>query len=293
MKREVRDALVGYLFVSIWIIGFLLLTVYPIVQTIIFSFQNVKYTTTGIETTSVLFANYKQLLTKNLTYLVALKDFAIEVLICVPIIIIFSFIVAILLNQNLKLKGMFRAIYFLPVIIISGPIVNELFAQDVTFLSILGDYGFKTFIQSYLPKWLQDPILSLFDKMIYILWLSGVQIIIFLSGLSKINRSMYEAASIDGANSWVKLWKITLPSIVPMIGINALYTIVSLSTSSTNEVTKIIKLDKDNVQFGYGYASAEAMIYVLVIIIILLVFVLSFYLFTRKEKRLDVKYKNN
>lgn len=293
MKREVRDALVGYLFVSIWIIGFLLLTVYPIVQTIIFSFQNVKYTTTGIETTSVLFANYKQLLTKNLTYLVALKDFAIEVLICVPIIIIFSFIVAILLNQNLKLKGMFRAIYFLPVIIISGPIVNELFAQDVTSLSFLGDYGFKTFIQSYLPKWLQDPILSLFDKMIYILWLSGVQIIIFLSGLSKINRSMYEAASIDGANSWVKLWKITLPSIVPMIGINALYTIVSLSTSSTNEVTKIIKLDKDNVQFGYGYASAEAMIYVLVIIIILLVFVLSFYLFTRKEKRLDVKYKNN
>ena len=293
MKREVRDALVGYLFVSIWIIGFLLLTVYPIVQTIIFSFQNVKYTTTGIETTSVLFANYKQLLTKNLTYLVALKDFAIEVLICVPIIIIFSFIVAILLNQNLKLKGMFRAIYFLPVIIISGPIVNELFAQDVTSLSILGDYGFKTFIQSYLPKWLQDPILSLFDKMIYILWLSGVQIIIFLSGLSKINRSMYEAASIDGANSWVKLWKITLPSIVPMIGINALYTIVSLSTSSTNEVTKIIKLDKDNVQFGYGYASAEAMIYVLVIIVILLVFVLSFYLFTRKEKRLDVKYKNN
>lgn len=293
MKREVRDALVGYLFVSIWIIGFLLLTVYPIVQTIIFSFQNVKYTTTGIETTGVLFANYKQLLTKNLTYLVALKDFAIEVLICVPIIIIFSFIVAILLNQNLKLKGMFRAIYFLPVIIISGPIVNELFAQDVTSLSILGDYGFKTFIQSYLPKWLQDPILSLFDKMIYILWLSGVQIIIFLSGLSKINRSMYEAASIDGANSWVKLWKITLPSIVPMIGINALYTIVSLSTSSTNEVTKIIKLDKDNVQFGYGYASAEAMIYVLVIIVILLVFVLSFYLFTRKEKRLDVKYKNN
>ncbi len=293
MKREIRDALVGYLFVSIWIIGFLLLTVYPIVQTIIFSFQNVKYTTTGIETTSVLFANYKQLLTKNLTYLVALKDFAIEVLICVPIIIIFSFIVAILLNQNLKLKGMFRAIYFLPVIIISGPIVNELFAQDVTSLSILGDYGFKTFIQSYLPKWLQDPILSLFDKMIYILWLSGVQIIIFLSGLSKINRSMYEAASIDGANSWVKLWKITLPSIVPMIGINALYTIVSLSTSSTNEVTKIIKLDKDNVQFGYGYASAEAMIYVLVIIVILLVFVLSFYLFTRKEKRLDVKYKNN
>ncbi len=283
MNKKIRDTISGYAFTGIWIIGFLLLTVYPMVKTIIFSFQSVSFDTTGIVTTNVLFKNYVSLFTQDLTFMVAVKDFCLQVLLYVPIIIVFSFIVAIMLNKDIKLRGLYRAIFFLPVIIMSGPVVNELFSTSANATSLFEQYGIIDIINGSLPKWLQQPVQGFFNDFILILWMSGVQILIFLSGINKIDKSMYEAARIDGANGWLAFWKITLPSVKSIIAINILYTVVTLSTFSTNPVIRRIKLDKDLVQRGYGYASAEALIYVLVIILILLLFVFLYWIFTRKD----------
>ena len=99
------------------------------------------------------------------------------------------------------------------------------------------------------------------------LWNSGVQILIFIAGLQKVPKSMYEAARIDGASGWESFWKITLPVIKPMILLNTIYTIVFLATGGQNEIITMIY---DNMFYaiagrGYGYAAAMAWVYTLII----------------------------
>lgn len=283
MNNKTRETIGGYLFIGIWIIGFIIFTVYPMIRTIIFSFQKVDITTSGIVSRNVMFENFRLIITSDLPFMVAVKDFVIQVFLYIPIIIVFAFSVALMLNKKFALRGLYRAIFFLPVIIISGHLVNQLFSTGATNLTILEKYGIAEVVQNILPEWLATPVSEMFDHLIIILWLSGVQILIFISGLSKIDRSMYEAAMIDGANGWLSFWKITLPSMVPMIAVNILYTVVTLSTFATNPVMRQIKIDKDLTDRGYGYASAEALIYVIIIFVILLLFFLIYKFFTRKE----------
>jgi ABC-type sugar transport system permease subunit len=115
--------------------------------------------------------------------------------------------------------------------------------------------------------WLAEPINSLFSSLILILWNSGVQILIFIAGLQKVPRAMYEAAYIDGASAWESFWKITLPVVKPMVLLNAVYTIIALATGGQNEIIAMIY---NNMFYaiagrGYGYAAAMAWVYTLII----------------------------
>ena len=124
-------------------------------------------------------------------------------------------------------------------------------------------------INEFLPGALAAPISALFEEIIIIFWFSGVQIIIFLSALQKIDRSVYEAASIDGAGPWNAFWKITLPSLTGMIVINSVYTIVTLATFANNEVIGVISSAMTSTKEGQGYGFASAMAWVYMIIIFL------------------------
>ena len=171
MNKKMRETIAGYGFCGIWIIGFALLTLYPLIRTFIFSFQKVELDPQeSIITNNIQFENFKTLLTTDLVFITAIKDFVFQVLVYVPIIIIFAFIVAIMLNQKIKFRGIFRAIYFLPVIIISGPVVNELFNQGIASLSILEEYGVYELINQMFPEWLATHINSMFEEIIFILW---------------------------------------------------------------------------------------------------------------------------
>jgi ABC-type sugar transport system permease subunit len=127
-----------------------------------------------------------------------------------------------------------------------------------------------------------EPVTNLFSQLILILWYSGVPILIFFAGLQKINVSLYEASSIDGASSWVSFWKIVLPSIKGMILINAVYIIVFLATSEINELIIWIRDSMlDASKRGFGVASAAAWLYSLSIALLLLI---SYLLFGREAK---------
>ena len=106
-----------------------------------------------------------------------------------------------------------------------------------------------------------------------ILWFCGVQILIFLSALQKVDKPVYEAAKIDGASKWAQFWKITLPTLRPMIIVNMLYTIVSISSFELNEVIVLIQKNSFVANYGLGYASAMAFIYFAVLIVIIAMFV--------------------
>ncbi len=270
ITNRTRNALTGYAFISIWIVGFLIFTLWPMLYSLYLSFHKVKITPVGLKTEAVKFQNYKDIFLSDPHFLEKLMIYLKSIFLNVPIIIVFSLIIALLINQKIFGKGLFRTIFFLPVIITSGPVINELMSQGATSIASIEQYGLFRLIESNLDAVFAEPIIYLFKEIIMVFWFSGVQILIFLAALQKIDTSIYEAARIDGASPWESFWKVTLPSIKPLILVNLIYTIVTVSTFSLNEIIVLIRENMFSTFTGFGYSTAISWIYFLVITIILL-----------------------
>jgi ABC-type sugar transport system permease subunit len=265
LGNEKRLAIAGYLFILPWLAGFLALKAWPLFYSLWLSFQNVKITTTGIKTLPAGLANYANALLADVQFTDQLATAVRNLVLSVPVILVFSLVIALLINYPMKLKGVFRTIFFLPVIITSGPVITELVSQGASTVPSIAKYGFYALIKENLsPTW-AGPVTYLFDQIIMILWFSGVQILIFLAGLQKINTSMYEAARIDGASAWEIFWKVTLPELRPLIVVNAVFTIVTLATFPGNDVMKTMQEAMFKVGQGFGYAAALSWIHFIVI----------------------------
>jgi len=271
LKLRTREALYGYGFVLLWIIGFAVFTLVPLAQTFFYSLNKVTVSATGIDLLPVQWANYSRALFTDPTFVQLLIEYTIETLVSVPIVIIFSMVIALLLNLKFKFKGFFRTIFFLPVVITSGPVIQELTAQGATSVPGITDTVAMSAFLTTLPVYLRNPIEYLLTSFILILWFSGVQILIYLSSLQKIDKSIYEAASIDGASAWESFWKITLPSLSTTTIINAIYTIITLSHFSENKVIKYIYSQTYAVQGGIGYSSAMSFLYFFVLLLLLVI----------------------
>lgn len=278
----VKQKLTGLLFVTPWILGFFVFFLYPLIQSVIFSFSKVAFTAKGRTVKFVGMQNFKYFISKDPYFLERLAEFFKSIIMQLPLILVFSLVLALLLNEKIKLKGMFRTLFFLPIVVVSGPVMNMLLNQGASTIPLIEQYGIYDFINNKLPHFLVEPVSTLFSQLILILWYSGVPILIFVSGLQKIDQALYEASSIDGASSWVSFWKIVLPSIRGMILINAIYIIVFLATSEINTVIIWIRDSMlDASKRGFGVASAAAWIYSLGIALLLLI---CYLLFGREPK---------
>ncbi|GAB4148474.1 MAG: sugar ABC transporter permease [Candidatus Promineifilaceae bacterium] len=244
-------------------------TVVPLGQTLFYSLNQVTVSATGINLEFIQWQNYTRAFLTDPTFVGLLIEYAIETLISVPIILIFSMIIALFLNLKFRFKGIFRTIFFLPVVITSGPVIQELVAQGATSVPGLTLSGTALEFIAGLPRYLRNPIEYLLTSFILILWFSGVQILIYLSSLQKIDQSIYEAAAIDGASAWESFWKITLPSLSTTTLIVAVYTIITLSHFSENKVIKYIYGQTYAVGGGIGYSSAMSFLYFFVLILLL------------------------
>lgn len=283
MKISTREALYGYGFVMIWIIGFAIFTLAPLIQTFNYSLNQVTVSATGIILKSIQWQNYSRALFTDPTFVGLLIEYTIETLVSVPIVIIFSLIIAMFLNLKFRFKGFFRTIFFLPVVITSGPVIQELIAQGATSIPGITNTPAVAEFLAQLPTSLRNPIEYLLTSFILILWFSGVQILIYLSGLQKIDKSIYEAAAIDGASAWETFWKITLPSLSKVTIINAVYTIITLSHFSENKVIKYIYGQTYAVEGGIGYSSAMSFLFFFVLIFLLAAIYLLLNLRTEKK----------
>ncbi|WP_322487626.1 sugar ABC transporter permease [Chloroflexus sp.] len=268
-RLRLRENLQGYRFLLPWIIGFALFTAAPLAQTFQYSLSNVKVAVTGIELAAMGWQNYTRALFTDPTFVQLLIEYLIETAISVPIILIFSLIIALFLNVPFWGRSIFRTIFFLPVVITSGPVIGELVAQGATSAPQVASSAAVAAFVAQLPALLREPVQYLLTSFILILWFSGVQILIYLAGLQKIDRFVYEAAAVDGASAWEMFWKITLPSLTTTTLINALYTVITLSHFSENKVIKYIAARIYDVEGGIGYASAMAFLYSLALIMLL------------------------
>lgn len=274
LKRRTKEGLIGFSFISLWLVGFLIFTLIPLIRTAYLSFNSVRITSEGIKSTSIGLKNYKDAFLMDVEFVDKLLGYLGEIVVYIPIILVFSLAMAIMLNMDIKFKGFFRTIFFLPVIITSGPVIQKLTEKGTMTIPKITEIVESGIISDTLPGALGGAATNILSSFISILWFSGVPILIFLAELQKIDRAVYEAASIDGASKWQTFWKITLPAINPMIMLNVIYTVITVSVFSLNEVIVHIEDKSFDDKWGLGYASALSWIYFAVLLLVLGVFLL-------------------
>lgn len=269
VSLNTREALQGYGFILMWVIGFVFFALLPLIETFRYSLNEVTVTASSITLSFQNWANYTRAIFTDPNFIELLIGYAVETTVSVPIVLIFSMIIALFLNLDFKFKGLFRTIFFLPVIITSGPVIKELTAQGAASAPGIANVPAVVEFLAALPRALSSPIEYLLTSFILILWFSGVQVLIYLANLQKVDKSLYEAAAIDGASSWEMFWKITLPSLTTATLVNAIYTIITLSHFSENKVIRYVYDQTYDVHGGIGYASALAFIYFAVMVLLL------------------------
>ena len=289
VSLSAKKARLGWVFVSPFVIGFFVFYLVVIVESIQYSFMDIKTLPEGGFTMSFAgWANY-QYMTRTVTYFLdGMWGTVRDMLYSLPILLLFSLFVAMVLNQNLRGRGLFRAIFFVPVILTTGIIaksdaVNNVMttfsAMDTgnvtttaeTMSSAFSIRGLMFYIEDMFTfaPWLLEFIETAATHVYAVISQSGVQILIFLAGLQSISPSLYEAAKMEGCSSWESFWKITLPMISPMILVNIIYSIVDCFTRYDNSVMNAIQ--QMITATDYGYASAAAWIYFCVIALLVLV----------------------
>ncbi len=271
-----REARTGVLFIMPWLLGAAVFLAYTMGTSFWYALNNIRMTPQGKKFTFLGTGNFTQILLSDADFPVQLVNYLTHTLISVPVIVVFALIISILLNGKIKFKGFFRLIYFLPVIVVSGPVMGTLSSQGAATISSIDTQAIHNAMQAFLPGAVAEAVTDIFRNMITILWYSGVQILIFISALQKIDKSMYEAAQIDGGSEWECFWKITLPNLKSMILINVIYTVVFLSGNEENQIINLIQASMFSgiKEKGYGYASAMAWLYSLVVLIVVGLFAL-------------------
>ncbi|QYR22640.1 sugar ABC transporter permease [Paenibacillus sp. sptzw28] len=289
LKRSYAEkkALWGFLYVLPWLLGFLLFFFVPLLNSLRFSFSSITANSDGIIVKYIGFKNYVEALTINTSFNRVLTESIVNIVVNIPLIVIFSLFLAVLLNQKFIGRSAARAIFFLPVILASGIIMN---LESTSLVQAISDASSgakvvhslqsfeleKLMLQAGVSDWIVSYLTGSVDRIYQIVSQSGVQILIFLAGIQTISPQLYEASKMEGATGYEAFWKITFPMVSPLILVNVIYTIVD--SVSTNKITDLI-LDTGFTTFNFGLSSAMATIYFLTVALILLI---STYLISRK-----------
>ncbi len=274
MTLERRNSLKGLVFVLPFIIGVACFFIYPIFFSMRLSFATDIVVTEGMKLSGWSIEAYKKAFIADPEFLPEFKNTVVFTLTTFPLTIILSLIIAILLNKNIKGRGFFRVVFFIPFLLGSGEIMRVIISMGVgrSVLNVSDGRIIPYNVLMYFGPKVMETVTNVFGNLVSILWGSGVQILLFLAGLQSISPALYEAAKIDGATEWEIFWKVTIPMISPMMLLNLVYTLVDSFTSMDNTLLQYIKkYSFANLQFQYG--AAMSWIYFLFIsLVVALVF---------------------
>lgn len=272
----------GYLYILPWLLGFAFFFLYPLVYSVLLAFSDI----TDLRSFQLEFAgwaNFRKALSNDMTFLPALSS-SLKDLIRVPISIVYSFAVANLLHRKFPGRTFFCLIFLLPLLLGTSVVMQVLEGNQASvnlaagMSPAAGEITQSSFrelmpegqLLSLLGPGLSGPLAALVGRFSEVMWLSGIQIIIFLGALQGIPESLYDAADLDGFSSFDKLWKITLPLSLPAIELNLVFSVLDSFTNSDNPVmTYVTNVSFSNLQLSYG--SAIAWMYFLIIGILLAV----------------------
>lgn len=255
----------GLMFISPWIIGLLLFFLFPIGQSIYYSFSSIQLSSNGIITSFLGLDNYDFIMNKHPLYLSALVESLASMAYTLPAILVVSLVLALILNKKFAGRTFFRCLYFLPVIIASGVVVDLLFSVTSSDISSVGvDASVSANMVDFteiiakleLPVQISKYISVVMDEIVNIIWGTGVQIILFISGLQSIPDLLYEVAKVEGCTKWEEFWFITLPMLSRVMVLVIVYTVVALLTAKSNPLMELLIKTLSNLEYGTGAAMA-------------------------------------
>ena len=277
LSYEKKRGIYGYGFIALWLIGTIIFFIVPLIKSFWYSLNDVSIGEGEMITKWVGLKNYDYVLTVDENYADYLKDTLLEALWKTPLILIFSLFIAVILNQKFKGRTFARAIFFLPVIIATGP-VYKIISGDMDVTGSTGAGQFSTMFSADLVGKLMQfmgiyglsdnmsiLIQTVADNIFGIVWSAGIQILLFLAALQNIPPSAKEASQMEGATAWEYFWKIIFPYVSPFILANLIFTVIDSFTSPTNQVMERILKMKEG--WFFGYASAMAWIYFGIVLI--------------------------
>lgn len=285
ISYERRKGLYGYGFIALWAIGAIYFFILPVIKSLIYSFNSTLPKVGYMEMTFVGWDNYINAVVNDANYTQNLTSVLGQTLLKTPLIIIFSIFIAIILNQKFKGRTFARAVFFLPVIIATGPVFDIINGNMNTGGYTGGTEQFSsmfetnlvdqllTFLGVYnISDKLTNIITTLTDSIFNMVWNAGIQILLFLAALQNIPFSAKEAAQMEGATSWEYFWKITIPYISPMILASLVYTVVDSFVDPTNAVMQQVASKAS--AWEHGYMAAMAWFYFAIVAVILAIVVL-------------------
>lgn len=279
---EQRTALNGHLYVLPFYIGFIFFFLTPIIESISYVFCNVSFDVTGVLTEFTGLENLKYIFNKDLDFKGNLVTSVTALLWKTPVILILSLLLAMIANINMPGKGVIRSVFFLPVILSSGVVLDTIREDDIAGLmmrgsvvsangSVVSSNSLANMLeQAGLSVSIVNLFINISNNIFDLLFNCGIPMLIFLSGLQGISPSLYEASSVEGATAWDNFWKITLPMIMPVALINLVYIIVDNFASSSNLVMQQVLSSVELLKLGE--ASAMVWVFCAIIAVIFAVF---------------------
>ncbi len=291
MSLHEKDQLKGFVFVAPFIVGCILFFIYPISLSLRLAFGKVD-NIVGMKISWIGMGNFVRAFFVDIKFLPMFWQSISTTLVNFPLTVVLSLIIAILLNRDIKCRGLFRVIFFIPFLLGSGAVMQQLLNQGVarSVLNISDGRIIPYNVLAYFGPTIMEAVQSVFSVLIKVLWGSGVQILLFLSGLQSISPSLYEAAKIDGATEWEIFWKVTIPMISPIMLLVMVYTVVASFTDLSNPLLSYMQT------FGFAnamfeYAAAMGWIYFAFIgIVIALIFgIMKKYMHTNEVEEVKKK----
>ena len=263
----------GYVFILPLIFGVFMIWLPNIVQAMVFTLNELTVKPGSYELEWMGFEYFRQALFENAEFIPMLLSSLQSLVADIPVILIFSLFMAVMLNQEFHGRTFVRAVFFIPVVLVTGVVANTAYEtglSDIMASQNLGDTASQT---ARLTAEIESLLLSLnFGEGLLgivsaavtgisdVVQSSGVQIFLFLAALQEIPESLYEAARVEGCTKWETFWKITLPMLAPQILVVAIYTLVDIFSQSDSPLFKYL----DSLAFAqqqYSYASAMYWLY--------------------------------
>lgn len=254
---ESLKSMYGRLFLAPWLFGLVVFMLIPLVQSVIFSFSKVSVVPGGIDISFVKLENFDFAWREDADFVNILKSSLSSMIYKFPLTVFLSMFLAVILNQEFKGRTFFRTVYFLPVIIATGVVLNLIMGSKSQDMQALGT---TTSIAENmikiddmlrllsLPDKLSDVISSSVNALINLIWDTGIQTVLFISGMQSIPELLYEVSKVEGANRWQEFWFITFPLLLRVMMIVAIFTLIEISTSPTNAV----------MSYAYQYIGSQA-----------------------------------
>lgn len=279
LKYKQKRMLLGYAFIGLWLIGFIAFFIVPVIDSLILSLNELSVNGNKMVYNFVKLDNYNYALTGDEKFLPFLYQGLLDLVINVPVILVCSFLFAILLKQEFKGNTFMKVIFFIPVVLGNG--VFALYQSELLSVqgisvemiqneseALLGGFttdGLLVFMQNAgIPSSVTAYLMAPIERIYTLMSKSGVQTFIFLSGLKAVSPSLYESAHVEGCSGWDSFWKITLPMVSPMIIVNVIYTIVDSFASEDNILLNYI-YDMGFSNTNFGLSSAMSWIFFLIL----------------------------